>query len=260
MTLELRPSNYTKWSTAFHAMCGKFRLLSHLAVVSPPPTDDAWVQADFCIRSWIFGTVSDSVLNLAMTGDQQTAGQLWTAITDLYQANKAPRAIFLSHEFHSMTQGDSSIDAYCLRMKEAAANLRDVGQTITKPNLILNLLRGLNEKYQSVADNIAAQEPLTFAVARNQLLLKELRLTNEDKVRAASALAAFNSAPGGAPPVDVQQQQLRQQQRGNGGRRDNTRRDSRRQPWGFDPWTGYCNNVFFPFMLWCFFSNFYSIQ
>jgi hypothetical protein len=140
-------------------MCGKFGLLSHLAVVSPPPTDDAWVQADFCIRSWIFGTVSDSVLNLAMTSDQQTAGQLWTAITDLYQANKAPRAIFLSHEFHSMTQGDSSIDAYCLRMKEAAANLRDVGQTITKPNLILNLLRGLNEKYQSVADNIAAQEP-----------------------------------------------------------------------------------------------------
>jgi len=213
MTLELRPSNYTKWSIAFHAMCGKFGLLSHLDVVSPTPTDDAWVQADFCIRSWIFGTVSDSVLNLAMTGAQQTAGQLWTAIAALYQANKAPRAVFLSHEFHSLTQGDSSIDEYCVRMKEAADNLRDVGQTITEPNLVLNLLRGLNEKYQSVADNIAAQEPLTFAVARNQLLLKELRLKNEDKVRAASALlAAFNGAPGGAPPAGVQQQQSRQRQ------------------------------------------------
>ena len=200
MTLELRPSNYTKWSTAFNAMCGKFGLLSHLDVVSPTPTDDAWVQADFCIRSWIFGTVSDSVLNLAMTGAQQTAGQLWTAIAALYQANKAPRAVFLSHEFHSLTQGDSSIDEYCVRMKEAADNLRDVGQTITESNLVLNLLRGLNEKYQSVADNIAAQEPLTFAVARNQLL-KELRLKNEDKVRAASALlAAFTGAPSGAPP------------------------------------------------------------
>jgi len=212
MTLELRPSNYTKWSTAFNAMCRKFGLLSHLDVVSPTPTDDAWVQADFCIRSWIFGTVSDSVLNLAMTGAQQTAGQLWTAIADLYQANKAPRAVFLSHEFHSLTQGDSSIDEYCVRMKEAADNLRDVGQTITEPNLVLNLLRGLNEKYQSIADNIAAQEPLTFAVARNQLL-KELRLKNEDKVRAASALlAAFNGAPGGAPPAGVQQQQSRQRQ------------------------------------------------
>ena len=182
MTLELRPSNHTKWSAAFRAMCGKFGLLSYLTVVDPIPTNDAWVQADFCIRSWIFGTVSDSVLNLAMDGDQQTTGQLWVAITNLYQANKAPRAIFLSHEFHSMTQGDSTIDEYCVRMKEVADGLRDLGQTITESSLVLNLLRGLNEKYQSITDNIAGREPLTLAIARHELLLKELRLKNEDKV------------------------------------------------------------------------------
>jgi len=36
-----------------------------------------------------------------------------SAISGIYQANKASRAVFLSHEFHSMTQGDLSIDAYC---------------------------------------------------------------------------------------------------------------------------------------------------
>ena len=42
MVLELKPSNFTKWSTAFRAMCGKFGLLSHLDTASPMrPTDEA---------------------------------------------------------------------------------------------------------------------------------------------------------------------------------------------------------------------------
>ena len=188
MTLELKPSNYTKWSTTFQATCGKFGLLHHLS--TSRPTDAAWAQADFCVRGWMYSTTSDAVLNLAMTDSTQTASALWKAIGEVFQANKAPRAIFLNHEFHSMTQGDLSIDAYCVRMKEKADELRDVGQPVSEPNLVLNLLRGLNEVYSGVADNIAGQQPLTLATARHQLLLKELRLQNDEKTRAAAALLA----------------------------------------------------------------------
>lgn len=185
MVLELKPSNFTKWSTAFRAMCGKFGLLRHLDPASPSrPTDEAWQQADFCVRGWMYSTASDSVLNLAMTDTQQTACALWQAIDDVFQANKAPRAIFLNHEFHSMIQGDSSIDDYCVRMKAKANELRDVGQTVLESTLVLNLLRGVNEVYSTVADNIAGQQPLTFSSARHQLLLKEMRLQNDEKVRA----------------------------------------------------------------------------
>ncbi|WVZ87570.1 hypothetical protein U9M48_034186 [Paspalum notatum var. saurae] len=212
MTLELKPSNFTKWSTAFRATCGKFGLLHHLATASTSNSDEAWLQADFCVRGWMYSTVSDAVLNLAMTDDKQTASALWAAIGAVFRANKAPRAIFLNHEFHSMTQGDLSIDAYCVRMKEKADELRDVGQPVYEPNLVLNLLRGLNEVYSNVADNIAGMQPLTFAAARHQLLLKELRPQNEEKVRATTALPAAASSHGGH-----QQQQLR------GGRRPNTK-------------------------------------
>jgi hypothetical protein len=51
---------------------------------------------------------------MAMDETTQTTRQLWLAIEVLFQANKASQAIFLSHEFHSMTQEDSSIDNYCL--------------------------------------------------------------------------------------------------------------------------------------------------
>ena len=243
MTLELKPSNYTKWSTTFQATCGKFGLLHHLS--TSRPTDAAWAQADFCVRGWMYSTTSDAVLNLAMTDSTQTASALWKAIGEVFQANKAPRAIFLNHEFHSMTQGDLSIDAYCVRMKEKADELRDVGQPVSEPNLVLNLLRGLNEVYSGVADNIAGQQPLTLATARHQLLLKELRLQNDEKTRAAAALLAN---VGGS-----------QQQHQQGGRRPNTKKGghqpfyntsgsfsnnsgntstNKRVPWGFNPWTG----------------------
>jgi hypothetical protein len=247
MTLELKPSNFTKWSTAFQATCGKFGLLHHLATASTSRSDEAWKQADFCVRGWMYSTVSDAVLNLAMTDDTQTASALWAAIGAVFQANKAPRAIFLSHEFHSMTQGDLSIDAYCVRMKEKADELRDVGQPVSEPNLVLNPLQGLNEVYSNVTDNIAGTQPLSFASARHQLLLKEMRLQNEEHVRAATALLAAASQFGG-----------HQQQQQQGGRRPNNKKGgqqpfpnssggtsgststNKRVPWGFNPWTGEC--------------------
>jgi hypothetical protein len=130
-------------------------------------------------------------------------------------------------------------------MKEKADELRDVGQPVSEPNLVLNLLRGLNEVYSGVADNIAGQQPLTLATARHQLLLKELRLQNNEKTRAAAALLAN---VGGS-----------QQQHQQGGRRPNTKKGghqpfyntsssfsnnsgntstNKRVPWGFNPWTG----------------------
>jgi len=175
MTLELQGGNFARWSASFLAMCGKFGVISHIDGTAPPsPADSSWQQADCCVRSWIFGSVAEAVLDMATTGTTQTARQLWVAIDGLFQANKAQRAIFLSHEFHSMTQGDSSIDDYCLRVKTTANKLCDVGHPVDEPQLVLNLLRGLNEEFAGTADHIAATS-LTLTYARDQLSLKELR-------------------------------------------------------------------------------------
>lgn len=123
-----------------------------------------------------------------MDGTNQTACQFWVTIEDLFQANKAPRAIFLSHEFHSMTQGDLSINDYCNKMKTAADALHGVGHPISEPSLVLNLLCGLNKCYSNTADNIAGSSILTFTTARNQLVLKELWLANEEKNMVSTAL------------------------------------------------------------------------
>ena len=79
ITLELKNPNFTRWSAYFRDMCGKFGLLRHLDGPSPvagQPVDPAWEEADCCVRSWIFGSVNDTVLDLAMEGDDQTARKL----------------------------------------------------------------------------------------------------------------------------------------------------------------------------------------
>jgi propanediol dehydratase small subunit len=97
----------------------------------------------------------------------------------------------LSHEFHSMTQGNSSINNYAQRMKATADVLRDVGRTITDPELALNFLRGLNPGFAITTDNIANLHRLPdFATTREKLVLKELHLANEGTVAAQTAFHA----------------------------------------------------------------------
>ncbi|KAL6647997.1 hypothetical protein ACP70R_012221 [Stipagrostis hirtigluma subsp. patula] len=190
VALDMENSNYTKWSAFFKSMCGKFGLMEHINGSPARPDDPAWEQADCCVRSWLFGSVGDNVLDLAMKPDQ-TANDLWVAIKDLFQANKEPAAIFLNHQFNSTVQGDMSISDYCLRMKTLADALRDVGHTVSEPQLVLNLLAGLNKKFSNTADDIANADPLpSFTKARGMLVLKELRLANEDKVANDTALLA----------------------------------------------------------------------
>jgi hypothetical protein len=200
ITLKIKNSKYSKWASYFKSLCGKFGLKPHIdGTLAADPADPNWDQADCCVKSWIFGSVDDSALDLAMGDDDQSACALWVAIENIFHANKEPRATFLNHEFHSMQQGDSSIASYCQRMKTTADALRDVGHPVKDSELVLNLLRGLNPRFSNTADIIANNTPLpTFVAAHDMLTLKELRLTNDDKVAASTALIATGcTSPGG---------------------------------------------------------------
>ena len=155
VTLDMKSANYSKWASFFTALCGKFSLRRHIDGTAAQPNDPDWDVAECCVRSWIFGTVDDSVLDLAVTDENQTANQLWVAIKALFRTNTASRAVFLLEEFHTLKQGDSTIDEYCQRLKSKAAALRQVGNPISDSQLVLSLLRGLNPRFDSTADEIA---------------------------------------------------------------------------------------------------------
>ena len=127
----------------------------------------------------------------------QDARALYIAIEALFHDNKESRAIFLSNQFHSIVQGDLPISEYCQRVKTLADSLRDVGHSVSEPQLVLNLLRGLNSRYSNTADDIANSMRFpSFAKAHSMLALKELRLANEVKVATDIALVALSPSCG----------------------------------------------------------------
>jgi hypothetical protein len=195
VTLEMKNPNFTKWASFFQSLCGKFSLRPHIDDPAPPANDPSWDIAECTVRGWILNTVDDSVLDLALTDENQSARELWVAIEGLFCSNRAPRAVFLLEEFHSLKQGDSMIDEYCQRLKIKAAALRDVGHTIEDSQLVLSLLCGLNPRYTATADDIANSPELpSFSRAREMLCLKELRLANDEKTTVASAMVAASGS------------------------------------------------------------------
>ena len=196
-------SNYMKWVSYFKVLCGKFGLRPHIdAPGTAFPDDPQWVIANSCVKSWLFGSVSDSVLDLALAGDDQTARQLWVAIEEIFTANQEPRAVLLLEEFHTLQQGDSTISEYCQRIKLKVAELRAVGNPVEGRALVLAMLRGLNPRFASTIDDITNTTVLpTFARAHDMLVLKETRLSHDEKSIANTALLASAgsgcTSPGG---------------------------------------------------------------
>jgi hypothetical protein len=79
-------------------------------------------------------------------------------------------------------------------------DLRALGDTVTDRHLVLNLLQGLNKKFDHMKIFIKRSQPFpSFHTVRNDLKLEEIKL---DHSTAQGQASAFYSTPsgGGRPP------------------------------------------------------------
>ncbi|KAM0880439.1 hypothetical protein ACQ4PT_033579 [Festuca glaucescens] len=172
VTLDLKASNFTKWRMLVCVLLGKYDLLHHVNTVAPPAArTPEWIREDYIVRSWLYGSISDEILDIIMA-EEQTAQEAW---------------------------GDLSITGYCHRLKALSDALRDVGTPVTDQALILNCLRGLNPRFADITTIVTMQNPLpTFAQTRSLLTLRETQLANSSQVATQTALygASSNGAGG----------------------------------------------------------------
>jgi hypothetical protein len=83
-------------------------------------------------------------------------------------------------------------------MKGMADSLRDLGEPIVDRTLVLNLLCGLNPRYDHLKTLIKRTEPFpTFHIVHNKLLLEELTMETE---ASAPASALYSAPPSGQAP------------------------------------------------------------
>jgi hypothetical protein len=149
MTLDFDEGNYAQWIAFLDNTFLKFGILDHVdGTVNAQNRlhDPEWTQIDHCIVSWLYSTVTKGIMDTVFQ-PRRTVFSLWTAICNLFLDNAMHRAVYALQEFHSLFQGDMTINDYCSRLKKLSDVLRDVGYQVSDAALVVNTLRRLNPKF-----------------------------------------------------------------------------------------------------------------
>lgn len=196
VVLDMDESNFRQWRTFFDLTFKKFGLTDHIddtldAILMQDEVE--WMQIDSCIASWLYTTVSKDIMD-AVYRPQQSAFSVWSGILGLFLDNSLHRAVFAQQEFHSLYQGDMTINEYTGKMKRLADTLYDVGAAVTDPALVINVLRGLNPDFSSAITYLGGKDPPpTYLYTHSYLLQEESRKPHTHKMEAATTLLAAGS-------------------------------------------------------------------
>ncbi|XP_010442221.1 PREDICTED: uncharacterized protein LOC104725288 [Camelina sativa] len=183
VTLDLNKLNYEVWRELFETHCLSFSVLGHIDGSSSltPMTEKRWKERDGLVKMWIYGTITDSLLDTIIKVGC-TARDLWISLENLFRDNKEARALQFENELRTMTIGDLSVHEYCQKLKSLSDLLTNVDSPISDRVLVMHLLNGLTEKYDYILNVIKHKSPFpSFTEARSMLLMEESRLSKQSK-------------------------------------------------------------------------------
>lgn len=169
--LDVNSGNFARWREQFLLTLGKYSLQGHVLHDDCPLNSPDWERMDCVVRSWLYGTLSDNLLDIIRhRGDQGvTARTIWLAIESQFLGNREARALILDAKL--------SVTDYCKLLKTTAYNLADLGEPVSDRSLVLNLIRGLNERFASVGRHLRRGRPFpSFLEACDELILEELTM------------------------------------------------------------------------------------
>jgi hypothetical protein len=203
VTIILEPSSpdYKRWHDLVLLTLRRYALKDRILsdVVDPSVY---WARLDSIMVIWILGTLSPE-LHEIIREPMETAHQAWLAIEAQFLGNSESRVLQLDARFRAFKQDDFSIHDYCRRMKGMTDNLRALGETITDRHLVLNLLQGLNKRFNHMKIFIKRSQPFSsFHTIRNDLELEKIEL---DHSAAQGQASMFYSASSGGrhPPQQL---------------------------------------------------------
>jgi hypothetical protein len=149
--------------------------------------------------TWILSTLSPE-LHKIIQELTETACQAWLVVEAQFLGNIELHVLQLDAKFCIFKQGDFNVSDYYRRMKGMTDDLRALGETVTDHHIILNLLQGLNKRFDHMKIFIKRSQPFPFFdTVRNDLKLMEIKLDHSVAQGQASAFY-FGTSGGGRPP------------------------------------------------------------
>jgi hypothetical protein len=149
IVLDVDSGNFNRWRDQFLLVLGKFSLQDHVRADPPDSISPDWARMDCVVKSWIVTTLTDELVEI-ISAQGSTARHAWLAVESHFLGNREARSIHLETRFRNFVQGDLSVTDYCRRLKKMADDLTALGEVITDRTLVLNVIRGLNERFSHV--------------------------------------------------------------------------------------------------------------
>jgi hypothetical protein len=155
---------------------------------------------DNVILNWISNSISVD-LHQVVQERGCTARHLWLAIENQFLGNREERTLHLDAAFRTFVQGDLSINEYYRKFKAMADDLADLSAPVEDRILILNILKGLNQRFEHVGSIIRCYSPfLNFLKVQDDLLLEQLHMDSTRPPAAPTALYTNVASLTAKPP------------------------------------------------------------
>jgi hypothetical protein len=193
IVLDPSSTNYARWRDQVMLTLERYELAAHVLLDTPPANDPSWKRMDNVVVSWIFGTISIDLQDIARARGI-SARQTWLTLENQFIGNSETRALHLDTMFRNFVQGDLSMTEYYRKMKAMADSLGDLDCPVLDRNVVLNVLRGLNKKYEHLRAIITLSRPFpSFLKLRDDLVLEELQLGPDTTSAPPQAFYSNNS-------------------------------------------------------------------
>jgi hypothetical protein len=196
----------------------RYALLEHVTD-DTPSTDPGWIRMDNIALNWISNSISAD-LHQVVRERGCTTRHLWLTIENQFLGNREHRTLHLDAAFRTFVQGDLSVNEYCRKFKAMADGLADLGAPVDDQILVLNILRGLNQRFEHVGSIIQHYSPFSnFLKVRDDLLLEELHIDSTGPPAVPTALYTNIASPAAKSPSSAPSRPPHGGNNGTGGNR-----------------------------------------
>jgi hypothetical protein len=200
--LNSSSTNYACWRDLMEQALQCYALLEHVTD-DAPSTDPGWVRMDSVVLNWISNSLSTD-LHQVVWERGCTVRHLWLAIENQFLGNREHRTLHLDVAFRTFVQGDLLFNEYCRKFKVMADGLADLDAPVDDRILVLNIFRGLNQRFEHVGSIIRHYSPFSnFLKVRDDLLLEELHMDSTGPPAAPTALYTNIAFPAVKPPCST---------------------------------------------------------
>jgi len=131
------------------------------------------------LLGWLFSTINEEVL--AQVIHLESSAEVWILLKNLYARQTLAKSFQLKQQLRSIKKDGMSVNNYILKIKTISHALATIGEPLSDNELLLAILNGLDQDYETVVSLITYQmDDIDLEKVQYLLLMHKQRLCTKN--------------------------------------------------------------------------------